>query len=76
MRIFCLIAVIFHLSACAKQRAHNEIWRTYDWLPADAEYSNPYDIPSNDNPYYDNDADYIQPHGWGMCNGSNNLGSC
>lgn len=88
MRALCFAAVICLLCGCAKQNAYDEVWSNYDWLPPDAEYTNPYLIPNNTQPTYpstyrgpayptyDNDADYIQPRSWGMCSGTNNLGGC
>ena len=65
-----------------KQNKYDEVWHNYEWLPPGAENSNPYVLtPQHQRgygnyPYYDNDAEYVQPRGWGMCNGTNNLGNC
>lgn len=82
MRTICFLAMICLLFGCAKQNTYDKVWSNYDWLPPGTENSNPYVVQQPGSYYrgypqvYDNDTDYVQPYGWGMCNGVNSLGTC
>lgn len=83
MRHFWLIVAITCLVGCVQQNQYDKVWSNYEWLPPGAEGSNPYAIPPapypsyrGNYPVYDNDSDYVQPYGWGVCGGANNLGNC
>lgn len=82
MRYILIFLCVFTVFGC-RQKGYDKVWSTYDWLPAGAESSNAYSIPNNayrgygggysTQPVYDNDSDYMQPRGFGICNSGNYL---
>lgn len=81
MRFTSVLFSFLLLFACQSGQ-RGDVWKNYEWLPPGAESSNPYVMPEGNYrgyggyPTYDNDSDYVQPYGWGMCGGANNLGNC
>ncbi|GEM_PF-4816895 len=82
MRFTLTLIVTLWLLGC-KQNSYDKVWSNYEWLPPGSEGTNPYTLPPRyapsgygRYPTYDNDADYVQPRGWGLCGNSGNLGNC
>ena len=74
MRVTFILLISIMLFSC-KNTQRDDVWKEYEWLPADAEYSNPYLIPPDatrgytppvygGQPVYDNDSTYVPPRGY------------
>lgn len=79
---FSALAALFALCicACSPKQPYDDVWQEYDWVPSDAEFTNPYLIPPDtyygSGQIYDNDSTYVPPHSFGMCNDTGNIFGC